>query len=225
MIRKVSVIIAARNAENTIARAVDSVLRQEGVDVEIVIVDDASRDGSLDIIRSLQSSTECIHLVINPTNLGVAKSRNIGLSAARGEFVSTLDADDYYCDRLKLHHEIAAIEASPTQNVIGFSGVLHVRDDGSLICRLQPDDCPVTFEKMLCRECFIPRDFTLRRELILELSGYDEDIAIFEDWDLKLRLSRVADFAYTGRYGVLMCNMGTDSLKVAASLTGETLCL
>ena len=202
MIRSVSVVIAARNAESTIERAISSAIQQEGVDVEVVVVDDDSTDGTLDIVGSLQSSMNSLQLLSNSTNLGVSRSRNIGLKAASGEFLSTLDADDYYCDRLKLNHEIAAIQESVDQDVIGFSGVLHLAEDGTLIRKAEPNDCPINFETILGRECFIPRDFTLRRELILELGGYDENIAIFEDWDLKLRLSRRAKFAYTGRYGV-----------------------
>ena len=202
MTRSVSVIIAARNAEKTIARAIGSVMHQEDVGVEIIVVDDASTDGTVNVVKSLQSSTNHLQLVSNASNLGVAKSRNIGLKMATQEFVSTLDADDYYCDRLKLSREVGIVEASGDENVIGFSGVLHVKTDGSLIQKLEPGIQPITFERMLCRECFIPRDFTLKRDLILEVGGYDEHIAIYEDWDLKLRLSRLAKYTYTGQFGV-----------------------
>ncbi|RUM98349.1 glycosyltransferase family 2 protein [Pseudaminobacter arsenicus] len=88
----VSVVIAAFNAQDTLARAVDSALRQEGVAVEVVVIDDCSTDGTLEIARSFAPAA--VRVVALERNRGPGGARNAGLEAARGRFVVVLDADD-----------------------------------------------------------------------------------------------------------------------------------
>lgn len=88
----VSVIIAAFNAQDTIARAIDSALHQEGVTVEVVVIDDCSTDGTLEVARSFASAP--VRVVALEENRGPGGARNAGLEAARGRWVAVLDADD-----------------------------------------------------------------------------------------------------------------------------------
>ena len=90
----VSVIIPCYNAERWIERAVESVLTQEGVLVEVILVDDGSTDNSLNAIRRFEGQ---IQIQTGP-NRGGCAARNAGLSQARGAFVMFLDADDYLED-------------------------------------------------------------------------------------------------------------------------------
>ncbi len=92
--KKLSVIVVAYNAERTIERCINSVLGCDGC--ELVVVDDASTDGTARILRKY---ADRIRLRILGENCGsVAKTRNIGLAGATGEFFTFLDADDYYED-------------------------------------------------------------------------------------------------------------------------------
>ncbi|MFT3965881.1 MAG: glycosyltransferase family 2 protein [Sphingobium sp.] len=96
----VSVVIPAFNSEETLERAVASVLAQS-VDLEILVVDDASTDGTGELAARLAKGDERIRLLRNPTNSGPAVSRNAGFAAAQGRWIATLDADDAYLpDRL-----------------------------------------------------------------------------------------------------------------------------
>lgn len=88
----VSVVIAAFNAQHTIARAIDSTLRQEGVSVEVVVVDDCSTDHTLETARSFAASG--VKIVVLEQNRGPGGARNAGLEAATGRFIAVLDADD-----------------------------------------------------------------------------------------------------------------------------------
>jgi len=92
MAPKVSVIIPAYNARNTIAHALESVLRQTIHDIEIIVIDDASDDGTPQIVRTFKDSR--VKLLCNVRNLGQGTSRNIGLRAALGDYIAFLDADD-----------------------------------------------------------------------------------------------------------------------------------
>lgn len=88
----VSFVVAAYNADLTIERAVRSALAQQGVGVEVVVVDDRSQDFTIDVVRSL--GDERIRLVPLPENRGPGGARNAGLRASRGHWIAILDADD-----------------------------------------------------------------------------------------------------------------------------------
>ncbi|WEZ85295.1 glycosyltransferase family 2 protein (plasmid) [Rhizobium sp. 32-5/1] len=85
-------ILAAYNAEETIARAIDSALAQTGVSVEVVVVDDCSSDRTTDIVAAY--SDPRVKLVRQEQNRGPGGARNAGLAAARGDWIVILDADD-----------------------------------------------------------------------------------------------------------------------------------
>lgn len=86
----VSVVIAAYNAERTLAAAIESVLRQTYLCLEIIVIDDGSKDGTANIIRSFG---EQIRTAWQP-NGGLASARNSGCKLARGELIALMDADD-----------------------------------------------------------------------------------------------------------------------------------
>lgn len=90
----VSVIIPVLDRAHLLGDAVDSVLRQEGVHVEVIIVDDGSTDGSLDVARQLAASDERILVDSLDTNQGPATARNVGLRLASADFITFLDSDD-----------------------------------------------------------------------------------------------------------------------------------
>lgn len=94
---RISVIIPAYNAEKHIEKAVKSVLSHENVN-ELIIVEDGSKDGTLNICINLQKIDKRIQLHTHPENqnLGAGASRNLGIQKSSSEFISFLDADDYY---------------------------------------------------------------------------------------------------------------------------------
>jgi succinoglycan biosynthesis protein ExoO len=95
----VSIIIAAYNAETTLDRAIGSALAQRNVTVEIIVVDDRSRDSTLDVARSYAPAL--VRAVALPENRGPGGARNAGLDLASGRWVAILDADDaIYPDRI-----------------------------------------------------------------------------------------------------------------------------
>ncbi len=91
---KYSVIIPAYNAEKTIRRCIDSITSQNRADVEIIVVNDGSTDGTDIICKDLQAKHSSI-IYISKDNGGVSSARNAGLSIANSEFVMFVDSDDY----------------------------------------------------------------------------------------------------------------------------------
>lgn len=93
-VSKISVILPVYNCEKYIKKAIESVLSQTLTDFELIIVNDGSTDGTLDIINEFRDNRITL---INQKNLGPGASRNRALKQVTGEYVMYLDADDWYC--------------------------------------------------------------------------------------------------------------------------------
>lgn len=91
---RISVIIPAYNAENTIQRCLESIWKQRQKDYEIIVVDDGSQDNTLGVIRHLSEGKDNFKVISVP-NGGVSRARNKGLEVAEGEWITFIDSDDY----------------------------------------------------------------------------------------------------------------------------------
>jgi succinoglycan biosynthesis protein ExoO len=108
-IMSVSVIVPAYNASGFISRAIESVLAQTRAATEIIIIDDASTDGTRDLVASLARIHPQIRLIALGVNGGPSAARNAGIAAATGDWVAILDADDAWKPaRLERLLEVAA---------------------------------------------------------------------------------------------------------------------
>lgn len=106
----VSVVMTAYNGEAYIGEAIEGVLSQSFPDFELLVVDDGSSDGTVEIVRSFEDAR--LRLVQNERNLGISNSRNRGNELARGRYLAAHDQDDIsYSNRLK--DEVEVLEADP----------------------------------------------------------------------------------------------------------------
>jgi succinoglycan biosynthesis protein ExoO len=121
----VSFVIAAYNAEATLDRAIASAIAQKGVSVEIIVVDDKSRDATLDVARAYPG--DIVRVVALASNRGPGGARNAGLDAARGRWIAVLDSDDAVFPG-RLAAMIARAESAEAQ--IAVDNLQVVREDG-----------------------------------------------------------------------------------------------
>ena len=105
----VSAVIPAYNSEATLGRALDSVLAQTRPADEIIVVDDASTDGTASLARSY--ADRGVRLLSLPERRGAAAARNAGIGAAKGDWIAFLDADDEWLPA-KLEKQVAAISSN-----------------------------------------------------------------------------------------------------------------
>lgn len=94
---KLSVIVPVYNAESTLRQCVDSIVSQINDDIEIILVDDGSKDASHNIIDSYAETNANI-IAIHKTNGGVSSARNQGLKVSSGDWIAFVDSDDSLCD-------------------------------------------------------------------------------------------------------------------------------
>lgn len=111
----VSVVIPTKDREKIIGQAIKSVLRQENVNIQLIIVNDGSSDQTSDFIKK---EYPAIHLIENKNSVGGAIARNIGAEVATGEFIAFLDSDDEWTSK-HLITKIKTLENSKAEGVYG----------------------------------------------------------------------------------------------------------
>ncbi len=124
----ISVIMAAYNAEKTIAQAIESVLSQTYSNIELIVVNDCSQDHTTEVIRSFIDPR--VRLIENKLNMGVSLTRHAGILAAKGEWIAILDSDDMWTAD-KLEKQIRMQERTKAELL--YTGSAFINEDGSHI--------------------------------------------------------------------------------------------
>ena len=179
-----SVVIAAYQAADTIAEAIESALAQGLPPLEVIVCDDGSTD---DTAAALEPYLDRI-VLIRKSRGGAASARNAALASAKGEFFAILDADDAYLPgRLEALGELAV--ARPDLDILCTDAFLEV--EGHVVARFG-EGC--AFELVNQRAAILERCFCLapayRRTTLMETGGFDESLHTGEDWECLMRLFR-----------------------------------
>ncbi|WP_278686731.1 glycosyltransferase family 2 protein [Alistipes finegoldii] len=114
----ISVIMPLYNAERFVGESIENVLRQTVGDFELIVIDDASTDASAEIARAYAAKDDRIVLMHNELNSGAARTRNRALDAARGKFITFMDADDL-CSPERFAKQLAFFEQHPQTDICG----------------------------------------------------------------------------------------------------------
>jgi glycosyltransferase involved in cell wall biosynthesis len=203
----VSVVVPAYDAEPYLADSVGSALRQTWRELEVVVVDDGSGDGTAALAARLGEADPRVRLV-RQANGGLSAARNAGLLAARGEYVCFLDADDAYLPD-KIARQLAFLEAFPRCDLV-YSD--HYVGDAQLtpLTLDTKSPPPIPMEKLLAyRNWFAPLAPLLRAAFRERIGLFDPDLPCSEDWDYWIRASRCGTFAYLpGPVGVYRTHPG-----------------
>ena len=198
----ISVIIPCYNRQRSLRQALDSVLSQTHKPDEIIVIDDGSTDGSVEVAKSYGSKVQ----VIQQPNAGAAKARNRGIASATGDWIAFLDSDDIWRTE-KLKRQIEAMQSNPHAGVIfcdtqttsgeevinpsrfSLGGLRENAEDfGQSILQCRRD----FFEIMLTQSRVITSATMVRRDI----AGFHfpEDIWGSEDWALWLSLILETEF-------------------------------
>lgn len=141
----VSVVMPVYNAEATLRRSIDSVLGQTYSRVEIIAVDDCSRDASWSILEACARADPRVRPIRLAANGGVAAARNVALDAAAGRWIAFLDSDDRWHSR-KLELQIAAMRGTGAR--VSYAAFERVDEAGRVLSRVDPP-AEVSYADML----------------------------------------------------------------------------
>ncbi|MDQ3068427.1 MAG: glycosyltransferase [Acidobacteriota bacterium] len=184
----VSVLMPCFNGARWIAGAIESVLAQTFVNYELVLVDDGSTDGTVDIVRRYAAASASV-VVVEKAHTDVSDTLNIGLRTARGRWVARLDQDDVSLPA-RLAEQMAYLSAHPEVVFLG-SGFIRLDEHGR---EISAHTFPTTHRGLMSNlermKGFCPHSTAVfLRDLALEAGGYRFALNDANDYDLWLRLS------------------------------------
>lgn len=182
---QVSVIIPAYNCERYVAQAVESVLQQTYPNIEIIVIDDGSKDNTRDVLEPYFDRIRYVY----QDNQGVATARNHGIALAQGELIAFLDADDYFIAPEKTANQVACFQDHPSIGIVN-SGFCLVDEHGHPIRDVEPwQYAPeLDVETWLLKKPVLPSAMMFRKEWLDQVGGFDSRFAFGEDSHLLLRL-------------------------------------
>jgi glycosyltransferase involved in cell wall biosynthesis len=201
---RISTIIPAYNCEQYLRRAVESLLATRYDDLEIVIVDDGSRDGTLAVAETLRDEhPELIRVQTHPdrANRGVSSTRNLGIESSTGELIAFLDADDYVhpwrfdsaVDILKNQADVDAVHQLCELQFADCDSASTWWEGQTLFGFARPIAAEDILFSLLNGVCWATSAILARRALLAETGMFDPRFRICEDCHLWFRL------AYLGR--------------------------
>jgi hypothetical protein len=217
---RVTVLMTVFNGERHLGEAIDSVLRQSFADFELLIVDDASTDGTAALLDAISSSR--VRVTRNEENLGLTRSLNRRLALARGTIIARHDADDV-SEPERLARQIAFLDANPD---VALAGAWYRKIDeagASLGERTLPVDhdrlcwalhfyCPIVHSAAV-----------FRTSVVREIGGYDEAFVYAQDYDLWSRLAASYRVANVGELLVRYRVGATTLTATIGEQSGEVL--
>jgi glycosyltransferase involved in cell wall biosynthesis len=187
----ISVLMCVYNGAPLVGQAVASVLAQTHGDLELIVVDDGSTDGTPDVLAAVADPRLRVQ---HQTRTGLTRALNRALAVARGPLVARLDADDVALPE-RLARQRAFLAAHPEVGLLGTAA--REEDPGGGRPRIvQPPTADAALRRALIRaNPFVHSSVMVRRELLERAGGYDERLAVAQDYDLWMRLARLTGLA------------------------------
>lgn len=194
---KVSIVIPTYNHARYIRSAVESAIHQNYENLEVLVIDDGSKDGTAELLKPYLSNIKYIY----KENGGTPSALNLGLSQATGEYVCWLSADDVFIDG-KVAKQVKLMESDPS---MGFSYTSFVVIDANGVKQYDVNSAyyPNKQEMVthLMEGCFINgSSVMMRRSALKEVGYFDESLPQAHDYDLWLRFLRLYTCGFLGEF-------------------------
>ncbi len=182
----ITAIVPVYNREDKIQRAIDSILSQSCLPEEIIVVDDASTDNTVEILKRYRDKITCIFLT---ENSGPSAARNKGIKAVKTEWITFLDSDDSW-EKNKLKNQLAYLDKYPFYEILQ-SDEIWIRNGKRVnSCKHHKKPEGWIWEASLERCLVSPSGVLLKKSLLDQYGNFDEELPVCEDYDLWLKISR-----------------------------------
>jgi glycosyltransferase involved in cell wall biosynthesis len=186
----VSVVLSVYNGEEYLRESINSILSQTQKDFEFLIIDDASLDGSVDVVTSFNDSR--IRLIRNEENLGLVGSLNKGLAEAKGKYIARMDHDDI-ADPVRFEMQVTFLELNPNVAVLGTGYKIIGKSDQDVV--YQTNHQEIRWKQLY--ECHMLHPSVFLRREVIEVNNfrYDNRFKHCEDYELWSRISQEYEIA------------------------------
>jgi glycosyltransferase involved in cell wall biosynthesis len=197
---RVSVVIPVRNGKDYLQEALDSVLQQSFADLELLLINDGSKDDDYDRYALQDERIRVIHL----SGIGVSRARNVGMEQSRGELIAFLDADDVWFPG-KLQAQVRYFDDHTDVGVVfgkfirwpalpggGFASSSSLIRDASSLNIAEAARSGWLYTRLLDGLLVGMNTAVVRRSVYEAIGGFNEDMRQGEDYDFWLKASRIA---------------------------------
>lgn len=182
---KVSVILPTFNREKFLKRSIESVLNQTYGDFELIVVNDGSTDNTEAVLKEYVSHPN--FLILNQENKGVSSARNLGIKKSTSPLVAFIDSDDEWLPQ-KLDIQVKDVKENPSYRFF-HSNEFWIRNGIQVNIPKKFDKSNHNIFERSLESCLIsPSTTLLKRELLMEVGFFDEELIICEDYDFWLRI-------------------------------------
>lgn len=201
---EISIVIPAYNAEKTILKTIKSVLEQTFQDFEIIVINDGSKDKTVEITESIQDKRINI---FSYENRGLPTARNRGISRSNGEFIAFLDADDLWT-KDKLEMQLTTLKQNPKAGLAySWTCFMDVDQKGEAISFLPSPEYAFAgnvYQQLLIGDFIHSGSNTLIRCQAIQAAGeFEPTLKSCEDWDYWLRIAARFNFVVVPKYQIL----------------------
>ena len=206
---QVTVLMSVYNGLPFLERAIKSIVNQTFSDFEFLIVDDASTDGSSEILRTWSKRDDRIRIITNETNQGLGYCLDLGVKDARAPLIARMDDDDVSLPR-RLQTQIDYLQRNPEVDVLSSWAI----DCDANETPMRVRQCPIRHEdirRLVWTIPFIHPAVVFKRDAVLKVGSYDPSLRRRQDYDLwfrcaaaDLRFANIAEplilYRFTGDY-------------------------
>ncbi len=196
----VSIIVPVRDGEPFISGTLDSALAQTYPQIEVIVVDDGSRDGTRALVEARAARDPRLRLIVQ-SNKGVAAARNRAIADARGEFIAPLDADDLW-EPTKLERQVARMLEGGDRVGLVYCWWMWIDSAGAVLDRspgwdVEGDEADALLQVNYTGNASVP---LFRRSFLEAAGGYDESLRArgaqgCEDWDAAVKVAERSEVA------------------------------
>lgn len=193
----VSVIIPSYNHEPFIEKAVRSVVEQTYSNIELIVIDDGSTDGSLNLLNKLKK--ELNFTLVTQENIGVCRTLNKGIEKlSSGELICILASDDFYHPS-KVEEQVNALGVNRDSEFC-FTQAIEFDSSSEKVLRVFPkkDFSGNVLNKISIRQPYAAGSIMFTRELFDTVGGFDSSLK-YEDWDFSIRCAAATSFSFVNK--------------------------
>jgi glycosyltransferase involved in cell wall biosynthesis len=207
----ISVIIPTYNRSDTISNSIKSVLNQTYKAKEIIVIDDCSTDNTQEILNSFSN----LEILRTEKNVGAQAARNIGIKAARYNWIAFLDSDDEWLNN-KLEKQVSLLNSINYEQFAVIHGDCLTNDlqtKEKKEWNLHHIEGENVYKLMLSKSgTFFPAILT-SKEALKTIGFLDEKVIAFQEWDTAIRLSKICTFKHI-RSPLFQYNIRSDSISI-----------
>ncbi|MGF1889879.1 glycosyltransferase [Photobacterium profundum] len=193
----VSIVLPVYNAEFFLKETIDSIINQSYKNIEIIIINDGSKDKSLDIIKQYD---DCRILLIDQENMGLSRTLNKAILISKGDYICRIDADDI-CHLDRISRQIKCFEDDSNLVLVG-SNVVYIDKNSLEIGYSYSTLSDRTLKnKLKLGNCIFHPSVMLSKSAVIKAGMYDENVNMFfEDYLLWLKLQKEGNFKVLSDY-------------------------